>query len=190
MLISIRQRLTAWYAAVTLLGPCPLRHRHVGLALYNRLVDSVDARLALRMTGTPHSASAPTPISEIVRTWSGNSASSSAKFPTAAWCSCASLASTVLPAFLSSRSPHNAPTTGRSPNGSAVAPSVSPPCRIATAGAVFDRVAIPLDDPLAVLQDLPPPPVLDDPRRPGRVLSRRLLARVPALCGQWIRSPP
>ena len=87
MRISIRQRLTLWYAAALLAG-LGIFALAMWVSLQERLVSGVDARLAQRIQGLE------TALGREVRSVTApsscrNSPNSSARFRMAAWCNCA-----------------------------------------------------------------------------------------------------
>ena len=152
MLISIRQRLTAWYAAVLLLG-LALFAIAMWFALYSRLVESVDARLALRIQGLHTALGAESDIkdrghleqelSEFIR-----------EVPDGSLVQLRDSAGSVLLAFPGQPIPPQRAAHGPVTEWIGGRPFRISAGRLATAGAVFDaQVAIPLDETLAVLQD-------------------------------------
>ncbi|MCU1238763.1 MAG: putative Heavy metal sensor signal transduction histidine kinase [Candidatus Solibacter sp.] len=139
MRISIRQRLTAWYAAALLLG-LALFAFGMWIALHERVLAGVDARLALRIRGLQTALGAEAEISdraqldkelgEFVREVPDGSViqvRGAAGPPPAS-------------------APHTQLIDGRSYRVAAT--------RLETAGSSFDaEVAMPLEDALAILQD-------------------------------------
>jgi heavy metal sensor kinase len=141
MRLSIRQRLTAWYAAALLLG-LALFALGMWIALQARLIDGVDARLALRLQGLRTALGAESEIKTRAQL-NQELAEFIREVPDS---SLVQLRDATLATPLPSAVPHTETIGGRQFRTAAT--------RLETAGSLFDaQVAMPLDETLAILQD-------------------------------------
>jgi heavy metal sensor kinase len=139
MRISIRQRLTAWYAAALLLG-LALFALGMWIALEQRLVAGVDARLALRIRGLQTALGAEAEIKDRVQL-NRELAEFIHEVPDGSVVQLRESTDRARPASV----PKTEPIDGR--------PFRVATTRLETAGLVFDaQVAMPLDETLAILQ--------------------------------------